>query len=218
MAQQAAFFEEPARTLARTPRGAIVYYPAVFGAAESAAYFSTLLDEIPWSHETMRMYDKLVDVPRLVAWYRDPDPLPHPLQEIRARVQSHLRIPFNAVSLNYYRDGTDSVAWHSDHDEDLVADPCVALVSLGATREMWLRTKSVPRKQLRCVLEPGSILSMTGDVQAYWEHHIPKVNRPTSARISVALRTKVPNASAQLPLGAQPAQSDSIHTRADSAE
>jgi len=199
MAQQAGFFEEAQRTLARTPRGSILYFPAVFSADQSAAFFRALLEEIPWSRETMRMYDKLVDVPRLVAWYRAPDPLPAILENIRQGVQLQLNRAFNAVSLNYYRDGSDSVAWHSDHDEDLVADPCVALVSLGATREMWLRTKSIPRKQLRCVLEPGSILSMSGDVQSYWEHHIPKVHRPTSARISVALRTKVPAASALPP-------------------
>jgi alkylated DNA repair dioxygenase AlkB len=189
MAQQIGFFEEEIRTLARTPRGDIVYYPAIFDAAETAALFTQLLATTAWSKETMKMYDKLVDVPRLVAWYRD-EALPPPLQTIRARVEPVLGVSFNAVSLNYYRDGADSVAWHSDHDEELTADPVVALVSLGAMRQMHLRTKAVPRRQLRCDLEPGSILAMRGDVQAHWEHHVPKVSRPTSARISVALRTK----------------------------
>lgn len=190
MAQQAGLFAEESRSIARTPHGEIVYYPEVFTAAESARLFEELLAVIPWSNETMKMYDKIVDVPRLVAWYRDPDVLPPGLERIRRRVQERLATPFNGVSLNYYRDGSDSVAWHSDQNEELVAHPTVALVSLGATRQMQFRTKAVPRKQLRCDLEPGSVLAMVGDVQTLWEHYIPKVLRPTDARISVALRTK----------------------------
>jgi len=199
MAQQLGIFEEEVRTIARTPHGGIVYFPAVFGAEEAASLFSELLATIPWSKEAMKMYDKLVDVPRLVAWYHDRDRLPAALDRIRQRVQSVLGRTFNAVSLNYYRDGTDSVAWHSDHNEELVEDPVVALVSLGAMRQMQFRTKALPRGQLRCDLEPGSILAMRGDVQSHWEHQIPKVRRPTSARISVALRTKVPGAKTERP-------------------
>lgn len=199
MAQQLGIFEEEVRTIARTPRGDIVYFPAVFDVRETASLYSELLATTAWSKETMKVYDKLVDVPRLVAWYRDEGRLPQALEGIRERTQSLLNRAFNAVSLNYYRDGTDSVAWHSDHDEELVDDPVVALVSLGAMREMQFRTKVLPRRQLRCDLEPGSILAMRGDVQSHWEHHVPKVRRPTSARISVALRTKVAGASAPSP-------------------
>ncbi|GAC1503557.1 MAG: alpha-ketoglutarate-dependent dioxygenase AlkB [Vulcanimicrobiaceae bacterium] len=191
MAQQLGFFEARTRTLVRTPRGTIEYHPQAFDPAECGSFFRDLMDAVAWSSEKMRMYDKLVDVPRLTAWYRDPDPLPETLELIRGRVGMRLGVRFNAVSLNYYRDGADSVAWHSDHDEDLIADPIVALVSLGAVREMQLRPKLPPRHLLRCDLEPGSILAMCGDVQHVWEHHIPKVRKPTDARISVALRTKI---------------------------
>ncbi|MDP9016851.1 MAG: alpha-ketoglutarate-dependent dioxygenase AlkB, partial [Candidatus Eremiobacteraeota bacterium] len=185
MAQQLGFFVETARTIATTPRGAIIYLPRIFSAEQSAALFNELLETIPWTAETVKMYDKLIDVPRLGASYRDPQPVPPLLQMVRERVQEQLAMSFSAISLNYYRDGFDSVAWHSDKDEDLCADPIVALVSLGATRQMQFRTKALPRTQARCDLEPGSILAMRGDVQAYWEHHIPKVARLTSSRISV---------------------------------
>ncbi|PZR57977.1 MAG: alpha-ketoglutarate-dependent dioxygenase AlkB [Candidatus Meridianibacter frigidus] len=191
VAQQLGFFAQAELTLARTRAGDIRYLPGVFSAIEATRLFERLLAIAPWSKETMRMYDKMVEVPRLVAWYRDPEPLPAELQMVRERVGALLSVKFNAVSLNYYRDGNDSVAWHSDHDEELTARPVVALLSLGAIREMLLRTKVLPRRQLRCDLEPGSILVMRGDVQEHWEHHIPKVHRPTSARISVALRTKI---------------------------
>ncbi|GAC1651824.1 MAG: alpha-ketoglutarate-dependent dioxygenase AlkB [Vulcanimicrobiaceae bacterium] len=190
MTQQLGFFGERFWTVARTPHGSITYFPAVFTAQESAALFRTLLDIVPWSQETMKMYDKMVEVPRLVAWFEPAQPLPEPLERIRERVRDLIPAHFNGVSLNYYRDGSDSVAWHSDHNEELAGERVVALVSLGATREMHFRTKAVPRRQLRCDLEPGSVLAMRGDVQHVWEHHIPKVRKPTDARISVALRTK----------------------------
>lgn len=190
MAQQLGFFQEGKRRIAATAAGEIIYLPAIFGVSESAAAFEMLVRTIPWTSETMHMYDKIVDVPRLVAWYGAADELPATLSFIKQRAEDVLAVRFNAVSLNYYRDGTDSVAWHSDRNEQLTDDPTVALVSFGATRSMLFRTKAPPRRQLRCDLEPGSVLAMCGDIQGHWEHHIPKVSRLTDARISVALRTK----------------------------
>jgi len=190
MAQQLGFFQDGKRLIAATPAGKIVYFPAAFGPSESAALFEVLSREIPWSTETMHMYDRIVDVPRLVAWYGAQQELPPALVLVKERAEGALAVRFNAVSLNYYRDGNDSVAWHSDRNEQLTEDPIVALASFGATRSMLFRTKAPPRRQLRCDLEPGSLLAMCGDVQDHWEHHIPKVPRPTDARISVALRTK----------------------------
>ena len=190
MPQQLGFFQDRQRLIVSTGHGRIVYLPAVFSAAESGTLFETLLRTIPWSSDRMWMYEKLVDVPRLVASYSPGDELPEPLQFIRARVEGVMAESFNGVSLNYYRDGMDSVAWHSDHSEGLTRNPTVALASFGATRSMLLRAKAPPRRQLRCDLEPGSLLAMCGDIQKHWEHHIPKVRTPIDARISVALRTK----------------------------
>jgi len=191
MAQQLGFFQERQRLIVSTPAGRIVYFAPVFSPAESNSLFEILLNTIPWSSERMWMYERLVEVPRLVASYEPGAELPESLREIKSRAQAVLDEPFNGVSLNYYRDGTDSVAWHSDHSEGLTEKPTVALVSFGATRSMLFRSKAPPRHQLRCDLEPGSILAMCGDIQQHWEHHIPKVNLPTDARISVALRTKL---------------------------
>ena len=190
MAQQLGFFQERQRRIVASAAGRIVYFPAVFSAVESVSLFETLLREIPWSSERMRMYEKIVDVPRLVAWYEPGQELPESLRIIKMRAEEVLAERFNGVSLNYYRDGADSVAWHSDHNEGLTKNPTVALASFGATRSMLFRSKGPPRRQLRCDLEPGSLLAMCGDIQQHWEHHIPKVRTPTDARISVALRTK----------------------------
>jgi len=191
MAQQLGFFQEKQRQIISTGAGRIVYFPAVFSAEESGALFEVLLRSIPWSSERMWMYEKLVDVPRLVASYEPGSQLPEPLQYIRSRAEEVIAERFTGVSLNFYRDGADSVAWHSDHSEGLTKHPTVALASFGATRCMLFRAKAPLRRQLRCDLEPGSVLAMCGDIQQHWEHHIPKVRTPIDARISVALRTKV---------------------------
>jgi alkylated DNA repair dioxygenase AlkB len=168
----------------------IVYYPALLDAAESAVLFEHLENSLPWTQETMWMYDHTVAVPRLLARFAPDEPLPRELGDVKARSEALLQARFNAVSVQYYRDGSDSVAWHSDHTEDLIERPYVALVSLGAIREMQIRSITKPRRTFSVDLEPGSLLVMGGLAQEQWEHHIPKVSRPISPRISIALRQR----------------------------
>jgi alkylated DNA repair dioxygenase AlkB len=92
--------------------------------------------------------------------------------------------------VQYYRNGNDSVSWHNDHREELIELPTIALLSLGSTREMLVRSKARPRRTFSCDLEPGSLFVMSGRAQEFWEHHIPKVKRPIGPRISVALRQR----------------------------
>ena len=138
----------------------------------------------------MWMYDRMVDVPRLVARYDVAD-LPPLLSSARARVESFLGERFTSVGLNYYRDGRDSVAWHNDRVDDMPAEPTIALLSLGATRRMQVRTKRKPRVVHGIDLEPGSLLVMSGRSQECWEHTIQKSARPVDARISVAFRPRI---------------------------
>jgi alkylated DNA repair dioxygenase AlkB len=168
----------------------IVYYPALLDAAESTDLFADLQQTLSWTQETMWMYDHTVAVPRLLARFAADEPLPDVLNDVKLRVEAQVQTSFNSVSVQYYRDGSDSVAWHSDHTEDLIERPYVALVSLGAVREMQIRSKARPRRSFSIDLEPGSLLVMGGLAQEYWEHHIPKVSRPIAARISIALRQR----------------------------
>lgn len=168
----------------------IIYYPALLDAGESSALFAHLEKTLPWAQETMWMYDHTVAVPRLLARFAPDEPLPQELTDVKARVEAKLGAAFNAVSVQYYRDGSDSVAWHSDHNEDLIDRPYVALVSLGAMREMQIRSKARPRRAFSVDLEPGSLLVMGGLAQEQWEHHLPKVARPIAPRISIALRQR----------------------------
>lgn len=189
MAQQLGLFGTAPQVFVND-ESSIVYYPALLGASESAALFAHLQRTLSWAQETMWMYDHSVAVPRLLARFAPDEPLPDQLRDVKQRAEALVQATFNAVSVQYYRDGSDSVAWHSDHTEDLVERPYVALVSLGAVREMQIRSKGKPRRSFSVDLEAGSLLVMGGLAQEQWEHHIPKVLRSIAPRISIALRQR----------------------------
>jgi alkylated DNA repair dioxygenase AlkB len=178
-------------TLTRGATGEIVYLPAVFDEAFSARLFTKLDASAAWNAERRPMYDRVVDVPRLTARL-DPETIARDLdlRAMSARVEAVTNARFNSVSLNLYRNERDSVAWHNDHEDELAPDPVIALVSLGAVREMRIRSKELPRKTFRLALEPGSVLVMSGATQHHWEHHVPKERLPAAPRISVAFRQR----------------------------
>ncbi|MBI0293037.1 alpha-ketoglutarate-dependent dioxygenase AlkB [Streptomyces sp. PRKS01-29] len=155
--------------------------------------FARLVDEVPWKAERRHMYEQVVDVPRLLAFYGAEDPLPHPvLDEAREALSAHyateLGEPFTTAGLCYYRDGRDSVAWHGDRiGRGRTEDTMVAILSVGAPRDLLLRPRG-GGKALRRPLGHGDLLVMGGSCQRTWEHAIPKSSRATGPRISVQFR------------------------------
>lgn len=190
MSQQTELFRTGPRIFVDDASGCIVYYAGVFGAAESARLFECFERTLPWIHEKRWMYDRTVAVPRLIARFLPGEPMPPELASAAGAIETFLGTTFTSLSVQYYRDGKDSVAWHNDHTEELIEMPIVAVLSLGGTREMFVRSKAKPRRTFRCDLEPGSLFVMSGLAQDFWEHHIPKVRRPTQPRISLALRQR----------------------------
>ena len=139
------------------------------------------------------MYDREVDVPRLVGHFRlDPPPPSAPAAIVDAArlVVDRLDVPFNSVGLNLYRDGRDSVAPHNDHLNELRTGFPIALVSLGAARRMTIRAKELPRRVVHVDLEPGSLLVMDYATQIHYTHAVPKTTDDVGERISLAFRVK----------------------------
>jgi alkylated DNA repair dioxygenase AlkB len=188
--QQMALFGSGNREFVDDATGKIAYYPAVFDAAESKRLFQHFSEHLTWTQESMWMYDHTVTVPRLIARFLDGEERPGEVTAVWKRVERFLGAPFNSASFQFYRDANDSVAWHSDHTEDLIENAIVAVVSLGAVREMLVRSKARPRRTFSCALEPGSIFFMGGRSQDFWEHHIPKLRQAVEPRISIAFRQK----------------------------
>lgn len=158
------------------------------------ALFERLAAEVPWRAERRTMYDSVVDVPRLLAFYGAGDPLPHPvLAEARAALSRHynaeLGESFTTAGLCYYRDGRDSVAWHGDRiGRGAREDTLVAILSVGAPRDLLLRPAHGHGDTVRRPLGHGDLIVMGGSCQRTWEHCVPKTTRATGPRISVQFR------------------------------
>ena len=194
MPQPALFADEP-RLLVEDAEGGIRYRPGFVDPATADAWFAALRDTIAWQHERRPMYDRVVDVPRLLAGFALDDPcLPPVLAEAATRVRDALRAPFTHVGMNLYRDGRDSVAMHNDKLYSIVPGWPIALLSLGDARRMDIRAKAGAgigkRPTLRIELEPGSLLVMSHQSQLHYDHGIPKTREPVGARISLAFRVR----------------------------
>jgi alkylated DNA repair dioxygenase AlkB len=163
--------------------------------AGADALFDRLLHTVPWRAERRQMYDRVVDVPRLLCFYPEGEPLPDPaLAAARDALDAHygpeLGEPLCTAGLCLYRDGRDSVAWHGDTiGRGATQDTVVAIVSLGTPRALLLR----PRRggpAVRHDLGHGDLLVMGGSCQRTWEHAVPKTTRATGPRISVQFRCR----------------------------
>jgi alkylated DNA repair dioxygenase AlkB len=175
--------------------GRIAYTPGFVDEARAAAWFSELRTAVDWKAERRRMYDREVDVPRLTGHYHLPSfdttsTPPGALLEAAHEVTSRTGVPFTSVGLNLYRGGRDSVAPHNDHLYEIVLGHSIALLSLGTTRRMTIRSKEPPRRVLHLDLEAGSLLMMSYATQLHYTHGVPKTKQPVGERISLAFRVK----------------------------
>jgi alkylated DNA repair dioxygenase AlkB len=198
--EQLSFFDS-GRENNNLPAGLLDYRPGFFSLQESAVYIEALKAGIDWKQETIQMYGKVLNTPRLTAWYGEadktytfsgktfhPSPWTPELLQIRDRVAWAAGTPFNSVLLNFYRNGNDSVAWHADDEPELGINPVIASVSFGQVRRFELRHKHDHKLKHALELENGSLLMMRGDLQHNWQHQVPKSKKPMSERVNLTFR------------------------------
>jgi len=146
-----------------------------------------LVDTVEWQQGRRWMYDRMVDDPRLTCFARRSSRgLPPALIDARAALEARYGVRLSGPGFNYYRDGRDSVAPHSDRELRRLDDTIVAILTLGARRPFLVKAKTGgPSRDLA----PGSgdLLVMGGATQLRWEHAVPKVAR-CGPRVSVSWR------------------------------
>jgi len=165
-----------------------------------AQSFMDLNDAIPWESHEIMMFGKSVPQPRLTAWFGDGgEPYtysgltlqPHPwtplLASIKEKCESVAGVEFNSMLANLYRDGNDSVSWHSDDEPELGRNPTIASISLGAERRFDLRHKET-KETIKVPLTSGSMVLMSGCLQHHWIHQIAKTKRVKDPRINLTFR------------------------------
>lgn len=171
--------------------------------SESHALLEQLLPLVAWEQHVIRIAGRSVASPRLSAWYGDPgarycysglalEPRPwlSGIRELKLRVEAACAARFNSALANLYRDGRDSMGWHSDDESELGERPLIASLSLGATRRFRLRHRrraELPPVELE--LEAGSLLIMQGDTQRCWKHQVPKTRRAVGPRVNLTFRS-----------------------------
>jgi alkylated DNA repair dioxygenase AlkB len=159
-----------------------------------------LRQEAAWAQEHVRIAGRRLPVPRLTAWHGDrgvayaysgihhrPRPWTPALSEVRTLLERHIGQPFNGVLANLYRDGRDSVGWHSD-DEAKLTGACIASVSLGAPRRFALRRVDAHAERVDVVLRSGALLVMDGASQRHWRHSVPKTAETVGPRVNLTFR------------------------------
>lgn len=193
--------------------GTLRLYRQLFSPDESQRFLEELKQEVDWESLRIAMFGRSILLPRLTAWFGDPgthytysgisaEPggWTPALLRIKARVERVSASTFNSVLLNYYRDGRDSVSWHSDDEPELGRDPVIGSVSFGSERPFQLRRRingaAAPdsireqgRDSLTLGLPNGSYLEMGAGMQRNWVHRLPKRPRLTEERINLTFRT-----------------------------
>lgn len=179
----------------------LMHYEGFIPKAEADAYYEVLLSNTPWRQYQMPMYDKMVTAPRMISWYGEQEeagenalPWTQKLLVLRRKVEQETGLQFNAVLLNLYRNGNDSVAWHSDKEHRIGRNPNIASVTFGQTRPFKFRHKTNKEiGQIEIPLHHGTLLLMSGTTNTFWEHHIPKSAKKMLPRINLTFRQVLKN-------------------------
>jgi alkylated DNA repair dioxygenase AlkB len=174
----------------------ISYYPGWVNDADRL--FARLRDGIAWEQHTITLYARTVLIPRLTSWMGDgpyrysgivnePAPWPDALADLRKRLRNELGVDFNSCLANLYRDGTDSMGYHSDNEPELGWRPTIASISLGDRRRFVLRHRSTGERW-SWNLGHGDLLVMRDESQSGYAHAVPKTSRPVGPRMNLTFR------------------------------
>ncbi len=183
-------------TGAAAPPGCVEYRPG--WVADDDALSARLQAELDWEQHEITLFGKTVPTPRLTAWIGDaayaysgvvnqPNEWTPNLAELRDRLIRELGVPFNSCLANLYRDGSDSMGYHSDDEPELGPRPTIASVSLGAPRQFVLRHRTT-RDRWSWALGSGDLLVMRNESQSNYAHAVPKTRRLTGARMNLTFR------------------------------
>jgi alkylated DNA repair dioxygenase AlkB len=179
--------------------GSALLIPEFLSEQDADSALSELMRAHSWEQQTLLMYGKIVDEPRLSSWHSDgqsytysgrartPQPWTPLLHRIRQQCETQTHHTFNGVLINYYRDGNDHLGWHSDDELINGSEPLIASISLGAERRFDLRHRETG-ELISTPLRHGSLLVMSGLSQKCWEHRIPKMPSIVDSRINLTFR------------------------------
>ena len=183
------------------PEADLRYDAFAYPMSQADALFAALREEVPWQRHRLKLFGREIDAPRLSCWIGDADasylysgarfePLPWTptVAHLRDDLAVRLGVRFNSVLANLYRDGRDSVGWHSDDERELGPEPVIASLSFGVVRTFRLRSRATRVAALSLDLAHGSLLVMAGNTQRRYQHCLPKRAGVDGPRINLTFR------------------------------
>ena len=171
-----------------------------FNQVDSNELLKKLISDLPWESMAIKMFGKDITIPRLQCWVGDKgcdykysgkklnrQDWTEDLIMIREKIYKELNIDFNSVLVNYYRDGKDSMGWHSDNERELGPNPTIASISFGSERDLVFRNK-INKEVLPIPQTHGCLILIDGKTQKNWQHAIKKTRKVIGPRINLTFR------------------------------
>jgi len=171
-----------------------------FNSVDSKKLLKKFISKLPWESMIIKIFGKDTKIPRLQCWIGDEgceyrysgkqlnrQIWSQDLIMIRKKIYEELNIDFNSVLANYYRDGKDSMGWHSDDEKELGPNPTIASISFGSERDLVFRNK-ISKETLAIPQTNGSLILIDGETQKNWQHSIKKTQKLIGPRINLTFR------------------------------
>jgi alkylated DNA repair dioxygenase AlkB len=179
----------------------VVYDANAFAPPRADALLAALSREIPWEQHRLNLFGREVASPRLSCWIGDPDATytysrtrfeprawTPTLASLRDELATRFDLHFNSVLANLYRDGHDSMGWHSDAEPELGDEPVIASLSFGAPRRFRFRSRETRKVAVAIELAHGSLLVMRGGTQRLYQHDLPRCAGCSGVRVNLTFR------------------------------
>ena len=171
-----------------------------FNSNESNVLLNKLIKNLSWESMMIKMFGKDLMIPRLQCWIGDEgcdykysgkilnrQIWNKELMLIRKKIAKEIKTDFNSVLVNYYRDGKDSMGWHSDDEKELGPNPTIASISFGSERNLHFRNK-ITKETISIPQTHGCLIVIDGRTQKNWQHSIKKTQKIIGPRINLTFR------------------------------
>ena len=178
--------------------GSVYHFERFFKKDED--FISSLTKHLSWRNDKIKMFGKILEQKRKVAWCGDPGTKyiysgikliatgwSSEVLQIKEQIAKSFDVDFNSCLINRYRNGDDYMSYHSDSEKELKSNPQIFSISFGARRDFLLK-HNVSKEIVKVSLGHGDLLIMEDETQHYWKHSIPKRKNVNQERLNLTFR------------------------------
>ncbi|WOB06498.1 alpha-ketoglutarate-dependent dioxygenase AlkB [Piscinibacter gummiphilus] len=176
----------------------ITYVPGFVSSATAATALALLREDLDWVQAPLVPRREYYVGKLPYAYGRGsgrrtylPQPMHPSIETLWHLAEERAGCKFDVCFLNSYEHSRDHLGWHADDSPEMDDARPIAIVSLGAEREIWFRENGIEHVD-RLLLQSGSLCLMPPGMQDTHQHRIPKASNVVGPRISLTLRGYAP--------------------------